>query len=385
MRSCNSLAIIDSFQEFEKQINHSNSMKFLMLDDWKRLLLVILVLGALTISGFAGYVFHIYNSPIKSNSPESSSIILIPRGSTFDYVTSLIRENGLQPYPRLYRYLAKQLKVHTRVQAGEFEIKHSWNTHHLLQHLVSGKSIRHKVTIPEGENYAQIAERLNQLGIADKEVLMSLKNDPELLKKTGIPELTTLEGFLFPETYFFSRAETEREVLSAMIAQYRRVFNSDFQKRAKEIGMSEYNVLTLASIVEKETGTDSDRPMIASVFHNRLKRRMRLDSDPTVIYGMKNFDGNLTREHLRTPTPYNTYTRYGLPPTPISNPGRASLHSVLYPAEKKYLYFVARGDGSSEFSKTLSEHNKAVWKYQKIRKNRQAMQRKRKQASSAKL
>ena len=214
---------------------------------------------------------------------------------------------------------------------------------------------------------------------------MSLKHDPELLKKTGITELTTLEGFLFPETYFFSRAETEREVLSAMIDQYRRVFNSDFQKRAKEIGMSEYNVLTLASIVEKETGIDSDRPLIASVFHNRLNRRMRLDSDPTVIYGMKNFDGNLTRKHLRTPTPYNTYTRYGLPPTPISNPGRASLHSVLYPAENKYLYFVARGDGSSKFSRTLSEHNKAVWKYQKIRKNRQAMQRKRKKASSAKL
>ena len=360
-------------------------MKFLMLNDWKRLLLVILVLGALAISGFAGYVFHIYNSPIKGNSPESSSIILIPRGSTFNYVTSLIRENGLQPYPRLYRYLAKELKVHTRVQAGEFEIRHSWNTHQLLEHLVSGKSIRHKVTIPEGKNFVQIAERLNQAGLADKEVFMSLKNDPELLKKTGIPELTTLEGFLYPETYYFSRAETERQVLSAMIAQYRRVFNSDFQKRAKEIGMSEYNVLTLASIVEKETGIDSDRPLIASVFHNRLKRRMRLDSDPTVIYGIKNFDGNLTRKHLRTPTPYNTYRRYGLPPTPISNPGRASLHSVLYPAEKKYLYFVARGDGSSEFSRTLSEHNKAVWKYQKIRKNRQAMQRKRKKASSAKL
>ena len=360
-------------------------MKFLMLNDWKRLFLVILVFGALAISGFAGYVFHIYNSPIKVNSPESSSIILIPRGSTFNYVTSLIRENGLQPYPRLYRYLAKELKVHTRIQAGEFEIRHSWNTYQLLQHLVYGKSIRHKVTIPEGKNFVQIAERLNKAGLADKEVFMSLKNDPELLKKTGIPELTTLEGFLYPETYYFSRAETERQVLSAMIAQYRRVFSSDFQKRAKEIGMSEYNVLTLASIVEKETGIDSDRPLIASVFHNRLKRKMRLDSDPTVIYGIKNFDGNLTRKHLRTPTPYNTYRRYGLPPTPISNPGLASLHSVLYPAEKKYLYFVARGDGSSEFSKTLSEHNKAVWKYQKIRKNRQAMQRKRKKASATKL
>ena len=175
-------------------------MKFLKLNDWKRLLLVILVLGALTISGFVGYVFHIYNSPLKSNSPESSSIILIPRGSTFDYVTSLIRENGLQPYPRLYRYLAKRLKVHKRVQAGEFEIKHSWNTHHLLQHLVYGKSIRHKVTIPEGKNYAQIAERLNQAGLADKEVLMSLKNDPELLKKTGITEPVSYTHLTLPTT-----------------------------------------------------------------------------------------------------------------------------------------------------------------------------------------
>ncbi|MBG56612.1 MAG: aminodeoxychorismate lyase [Deltaproteobacteria bacterium] len=360
-------------------------MKFLMLNDWKRLIVIILLLGALTISGFAGYIFHIFYSPIKSNSTNSISIILIPRGSTFDYVTSIIRKNGLQPYPRLYNFLAKRLNVHTRIQAGEFEIVHSWNTHQLLQHLVYGKSIRHKVTIPEGKTFLQIAERLNQAGLADKEVLMSLRNDPELLKKTGVPNLKTLEGFLYPETYYFSKAETERQVLSAMISQYRRVFNSDFQKRAKEIGMSEYSVLTLASIVEKETGADADRPLIASVFHNRLKRKMRLDSDPTVIYGLKNFDGNLTRKHLRTPTPYNTYKRYGLPPTPISNPGRASLHSVLYPAEKKYLYFVARGDGSSQFSRTLSEHNKSVWKYQKIRKNRQAMQRKRKKKLSDKL
>ncbi len=360
-------------------------MRFFLLRYWKRLMLIILVLGALTISVFTGYIFHIFYSPIKSNSLNSSSIILIPRGSTFDYVTSIISKKGLQPYPRLYHYLAKRLNVQTRVQAGEFEIIHSLNTYQLLLHLVSGKSIRHKVTIPEGETFMQITERLNHAGLADKEVLISLKNDPELLKKTGVPDLKTLEGFLYPETYFFSKAETERQVLSAMILQYRRVFNSDFRKRAKEIGMSEYNVLTLASIVEKETGTDSDRPLIASVFHNRLKRKMRLDSDPTVIYGIKNFDGNLTRKHLRTSTPYNTYRRYGLPPTPISNPGRASLHSVLYPAEKNYLYFVARGDGSSQFSKTLTEHNKAVWKYQKIRKNRQAMQRKRKKELSNKL
>ncbi|HIO62485.1 MAG TPA: endolytic transglycosylase MltG [Deltaproteobacteria bacterium] len=360
-------------------------MKLFIIDNWKRLLAGVLIIGATGVLGMAGYIYNIYHSPIMSNDAENSSIIMIPRGSTFDSVTADLREKGMLPHPRLYRYLSKQLKVHSRVQSGEFEIKHRWNTYELLQFLISGKSIRHRITIPEGNNFAEIAERLFHAQLADKEILMSLKNDPELLLKTGVPEATSLEGFLFPETYFFSSVETEQQILSAMIAQYRRVFNADFQQRAEEIGMREYEVLTLASIVEKETGIDADRPMIASVFHNRLKRRMRLDSDPSVIYGLKDFNGNLTRKHLRARTPYNTYRRYGLPPTPISNPGRASLQSVLYPAEEKYLYFVARGDGSSKFSKTLREHNKAVWYFQKVRKNRQAMSRKRKQASSANM
>jgi len=335
--------------------------------------------------GVAGYIYNIYHNPIRSNDAENSTIILIPRGSTFDSVTADLRSKGMLPHPRLYGYLAKQLNVHSRVQSGEFEIQHRWNTYELLQFLIYGKSIRYRITIPEGNNFADIAERLSQAELVNKELLFSLKHDPELLLKTGVPEATSLEGFLFPETYFFSRAETEKQILTAMIAQYRKVFNADFKQRAKEIGMGEYEVLTLASIVEKETGIDADRPMIASVFHNRLKRRMRLDSDPSVIYGLKDFNGNLTRKHLRARTPYNTYRRYGLPPTPISNPGRASLQSVLYPAEEKYLYFVARGDGSSKFSKTLREHNKAVWYFQKVRKNRQAMSRKRKQASSANM
>ena len=345
----------------------------------------MLILGISCVIGFAWYIYNIYYNPIMGMAPEGSSIILIPRGSTFDSVTAKIRKKGLLPHPRLYDYLAEKFKVHSRIQAGEFKIQHSWNTSDLLQHLIFGKGIRHRITIPEGENFQQIAERLQHAKIADKDVILSLKNDPDLLAKTGIPDIKNLEGFLFPETYFFSKIDTERQILSVMISQYQRVFNADFQKRAKEIGMSEYKVLILASIVEKETGIDSDRPMIASVFHNRLQRRMRLDSDPTVIYGLRGFDGNLTRKHLRNPTPYNTYTKFGLPPTPISNPGRASLQSVLYPADKKYLYFVARGDGSSQFSKTLREHNKAVWHYQKIRKNRQAMRRKAKKTSLKKL
>ena len=360
-------------------------MKLFISNKQKLLLACLFILGVSCLIGVVGYIYQIYYSPIMSSAPDGNSVILIPRGSTFDSVTAHIRKKGLLPYPRLYDYLAEKLKVHSRIQAGEFKIQHNWNTSELLQYLIYGKSIRHRITIPEGENYRQIAERLQHAKFADKEVILSLKNDPELLAKTGVPDMTNLEGFLFPETYYFSRIDTERHILSAMITQYRRVFNADFQKRAKEIGMSEYKVLTLASIVEKETGVDSDRPKIASVFHNRLKLRMRLYSDPTVIYGLSDFNGNLTRKHLRKPTPYNTYTKYGLPPPPISNPGRASLQSVLYPADEKFLYFVGRGDGSSKFSKTLREHNKAVSYFQKNRKNRQAMRRKAKKASSKKL
>ena len=360
-------------------------MKFFVVDNWKRLLAGLFILAVLGVLSISGYIYEIYYNPIMGSDLENSSIILIPRGSTFDSVTANIREKGLLPYPRLYSYLAKKLRVYSRVQTGEFEIQHRWNTYELLQFLISGRSISHRITIPEGLNFVEIAERLFRAELADKETILSLKHDPELVGKTGVTGATSLEGFLFPETYFFSRAETERQIISAMIAQYRKVFNIDFQQRAEEIGMNEYEVLTLASIVEKETGADSERPMIASVFHNRLNRKMRLDSDPTVIYGLKDFNGNLTRKHLRTRTPYNTYRRYGLPPTPISNPGKTSIQSVLYPAKNNFLYFVARGDGSSKFSRTLREHNKAVWYFQKVRKNRQAMSRKRKQASSAKL
>jgi len=360
-------------------------MKLFIINYWKYLLVCSFLLFLIGVLGLAGYIYKIYYNPIVKNSEVKSSIILIPRGSTFDSVTANIREKGMLPHPRLYDYLADQLKAHSRIQSGEFEIHHHWNTYELLKFLISGKSILHRITFPEGINFSEIADRLFKAKLANKEKILSLKHDPDLLQKTGVPEAKSLEGFLFPETYFFSRAETEKQMLSAMISQYRKVFGADFQKRAKEIGMNEYEVLILASIVEKETGTSSERPLVASVFHNRLKLRMRLDSDPTVIYGLKNFNGNLTRKHLRTPTPYNTYTRYGLPPTPITNPGRESLKSTLFPAQNKFLYFVARGDGSSKFSKTLREHNKAVWYYQKVRKNRQAMRRKKRSASLEKL
>ena len=330
----------------------------------------------------SSFVFLILNW--EQNKIEGVITVKIPKGKTLKEITGILSKKNIVKSDRSFMLAVRSLGYEKDIQAGNLVLHKPKTNFRLIHQLVDGMPELIKITILEGWNIYKVATTLeNTLGIHQDKVI-SLCMNKRFIQSLGI-KAPTLEGFLFPETYFFSRVESEQEILSAMIAQYRRVFNADFQKRAEEIGMNEYTVLTLASIVEKETGVDSDRPLIASVFHNRLKRRMRLDSDPTVIYGLVDFNGNLTREHLRKPTPYNTYTRYGLPPTPITNPGRASLHSVLYPADKKYLYFVARGDGSSQFSRTLREHNKAVWYYQKIRKNREAMRRKSKQASAKKL
>jgi UPF0755 protein len=202
------------------------------------------------------------------------------------------------------------------------------------------------------------------LGQADR--YDELFTDSTLRKLSGIQGLKTLEGVIYPETYFIAQESSEREILGLMIQEFSNRFTQLRSETPAEGGkqLSDHQLLILASMIEKETGTAEDRPLIAGVFHNRLRLGMKMQSDPTVIYGITNFDGNLTRKHLETPTPFNTYTEMGLPPTPISNPGWDSLHSALQPASVKYLYFVARGDGSSAFSRTLREHQRAVWKYQ---------------------
>ncbi|NJL58931.1 MAG: endolytic transglycosylase MltG [Desulfobacteraceae bacterium] len=172
----------------------------------------------------------------------------------------------------------------------------------------------------------------------------------------------------FADTYYFPKGVNAQMILSAMVNRSLMVFRSEWKQRAKDMNLSVHQVLTLASVIEKETGLASERPIISSVFHNRLKIGMRLDSDPTVIYGIENFNGNITRKNLETPTPYNTYKIYGLPPGPIASPGASAIEAALYPSDTDFLYFVAKGDGSHQFSKSLEEHRQAVKKYQ-LRKN----------------
>ncbi|MGA1598800.1 MAG: endolytic transglycosylase MltG [bacterium] len=342
--------------------------------NWRHWLLVSLSVGIVLSGTLGGYFWHLSRSPASGVMNGEPARILIPRGTVFSEVTEQLREQDMLAHPKLYTFLAYWMDAPVRLQVGEFELPRHFSTGQVLEELITGKGVLRKVTIPEGKTLREIAQRLESAGLASAKDLVALEKDPELLDQTGISEATSLEGFLFPETYFLSKAFSPRELLEVMISHYRNIMTDSMRERAQELNLTEYQLLTLASIVEKETANPRDRDKISAVFHNRLRKRMRLDSDPTVIYGIPNFDGNLTRKHLRKNHPHNTYTNHGLPPTPISNPGVDALMATLYPAEVKYLYFVARGDGSSHFSKTLREHNRAVAYYQKSRRNRKLMQ-----------
>ena len=233
----------------------------------------------------------------------------------------------------------------------------------ILEKLRKGVVVLHAVTIPEGFTMEQIGDLLAAKGLVQKEVFLRLANNPRALGAYGVTA-SNLEGYLFPDTYHFSRGLNPSTLIDAMVKRFWQMVGP-FRERADAIGLSMGEVVILASIVEKETGEPTERPTIASVFLNRLSRGMRLESDPTVIYGLKDFDGNLRKNDLTKETPYNTYVIKGLPPGPIASPGLDAIKAILYPAQTDYLYFVSKNDGSHYFSKTLAEHNRAVGIYQK--------------------
>jgi UPF0755 protein len=205
----------------------------------------------------------------------------------------------------------------------------------------------------------------SRAGFANMDEFVRLCRDRTFIQSLGI-QADSLEGYLFPETYLFPRDTSTQDVIKAMAARFFKVWDK-YADMARGHELSRHQIITLASIVEKETGAPQERPMIAAVFLNRLKKKMRLETDPTVIYGIPDFDGNLTKKHLQTPTPYNTYVIDGLPPGPIANPGEDSIKAVLQPANTDYLFFVSKNDGTHQFSRTLKEHNQAVSQYQKNR------------------
>ena len=270
-----------------------------------------------------------------------------------------------------FKILARLKSADKSLKAGEYQLAPTMTPVQILDALVGGKTFLYRLTIPEGYNLQQIAEEVQNQGIGNRTEFADFAESPEESHLLGI-QAPSLEGYLFPDTYFFPRGAGARTIATKMVERFWQKFHPAWRQRAKDLGLTIHEVVTLASIIEKETGEASERPLIASVFHNRLKKGMRLESDPTVIYGIEAFDGNITSKHLRTPTPYNTYTIRGLPPGPIASPGSESIEAALYPAETDFLFFVSKKDRTHQFSTTIEEHNAAVRKYQLKRRRRPA-------------
>jgi len=334
-----------------------------------KLTVIFLIITAGAFAAWAVWTMRHY-AETPGSEIDRQVIFAIAPGEGFNQMTARLQSRGVITSPFKFKLLARFKGDDKKLKAGEYHLSASMSPSQVLDVLVNGKIYLYRLTIPEGFNAHQIADEIAAQGLGDAHAFLALVMDPETARQFGI-EAKSLEGYLFPDTYYFPRGVSALTIARKMVERFKEQFKPAWIQRAHELHLTVHQIVTLASIIEKETGDPAERPLISSVFHNRLKKKMRLESDPTVIYGIKDFDGNLTRRHLNTPTPYNTYTIRGLPPGPIASPGTASIEAALYPAHTDYLFFVSKKDNTHQFSVTIEEHNRAVRKYQ-LRRHRKA-------------
>ena len=285
----------------------------------------------------------------------------IAPGMSFKSATSELIEHGMIDGAWSWRIFASLSGVTHKIKAGEYLLSATLTPRQLLRKLVQGDTIRYSITVIEGSTFKQLWDAIK----GNDKITQTLGSPVELQEKLGLDDANP-EGWFYPDTYHFSSGITDLQFFQRIHKHMRRVLDEEWVSRKGELPIvSPKEALILASIIEKETSVDQERNLIAAVFSNRLKRGMRLQADPTVIYGMGElFDGDLSRKDLKTETPYNTYTRKGLPPTPIALPSRASIAAALNPANSEMIYFVSKRDGTHHFSSTYKEHRAAVIKYQ---------------------
>jgi UPF0755 protein len=324
----------------------------------KRLFLIVLLLALLLASAIGYYVIR----PLTfSTLPLEFSL---NQGSSLKTAARQMQQAGALPNDWMFVWLARMLGKSAQIQAGNYELETAVTMLELLAIVTEGQAAQSEFSIIEGWTFNQFRAELNT-NPAIRHDSASLP-EAEILRRIGAAE-PYAEGLFFPDTYYFVKGTSDLALLKRAYKTMQLHLQESWQERTSDLPFkSAYEALILASIVEKETGQASDRSMIAAVFINRLRKGMLLQTDPTVIYGLgENFDGNLRKRDLLADTSYNTYTRAGMPPTPIALPGLASIQATLHPASTDALYFVARGNGSSQFSNTLNEHNNAVNRYQK--------------------
>lgn len=320
-----------------------------------------LIIGFIVIALLAAWLANYAMTPLKLQ-PRSQEIVIQPNSGLKSIAKQLVAQ-GVLKEPWRFIVLAKLLHKEPYLQAGSYTLNKNVNPYHLLLSLNHGKTTQGSVTFIEGKTFAQMRERLAR-NDAVKQSIHTL-TDAQVMQALGSSNAVA-DGLFFPDTYYFSRGTSDMVILQRSYDSMQAKLQKAWQARDADLPYkNSYEALIMASIIEKETGQASERPMIAGVFVNRLRIGMRLQTDPTVIYGMgKQFQGNIRKKDLLADTPYNTYTRGGLPPTPIAMPGLASIEAALHPAKTKALYFVGKGDGSHIFSNNLNAHNRAVLRYQ---------------------
>ena len=294
--------------------------------------------------------------------------IRVEHGDSLAAVVRRLRDQKIIANGFFFSIWARFSGAEKKIHPGLYRFETGVSPREVLDRLVNGKGIFQTVTIPEGMTVKEIATLLERLQIADKERFLAEAANPNLLASLGLHD-KGIEGYLFPSTYHFTPSTPERNIIMTMAEQFRKMSQPLLVQQDSPMQLTPHEILTLASIVEKETGVEAERPLISAVFHNRLKRQMPLQSDPTVIYGVKEFNGNLTRKDLNDPNPYNTYRIVALPPGPICNPSLSSIRAARHPADVPFLYFVSKNDGSHLFSETIEAHNQAVKVYQPVRES----------------
>lgn len=324
-------------------------------------LLLSLISAALvvTLGGMGAFLFFLYEGSTDGTSKE----IIIPYKTSLRQVAEILHKENVIRRPWFFRTLMRFTRGASYVRAGEFRFTEDMRPVRALYTLYFEEPVLHRVSIPEGWTIKQIAQLLAKEKLVDEKKFIELALNPTTATRYKL-KVPHLEGFLFPETYSFSKVEGEEKILDRMVQTFFSKFSPEIREAAKAYNFSLEEVVTLASIVEKETGAPEERVLISSVFHNRLKKKMRLQSDPTTIYGIVNFNGNLKRDDLKRYSAYNTYVIPALPPGPIASPGEAALRAAVFPATTKFLYFVSNNSGHHIFSETYTQHSRHVNNFQ---------------------
>lgn len=318
-----------------------------------------IIFSFVTLLGLISYV----NFLMPLSSEDKWKEILIPEGYTYSQGINILKEEGMIKNEFVFLVLSKITATDRKLLAGYYNLNTSMTPLEVFNRLRKGMIVQFVIPIPEGSTLEDIKLKLQKKDLIDEES-WQLVEDEEFLASLNI-DAPSLEGYLYPDTYNFAKGADPRDIFRMMVQRLGEEFDESLRKRAEELGMSAKEILTLASIIEKEAIFNRERPLISAVYHNRLKKNMRLQADPTVVYGIKRMQDGISKKDLKRKTPYNTYVINGLPPGPIASPGIKSIKAALYPADVDYLYFVSKNNGAHYFSKTGEEHLKAVMLYQR--------------------